>query len=331
MERTKSRPCKSDMESASSDQSCSAAAAQSSFPFFGACTACAPYGLEEPDIGCKGFSRMRKRWSDIEFCASDAPAEESLRRRRKRRGSAAEMAEDDSSDATSVEFSGSEDSSGPSAPPMASAKAAATPPGGSPSSSSSFPLFGRRMQQQRLAAVESVPVQDSLQHELEAVMWRCDNIFATRGWELSPIGSGDDRYELNGRSVKMQLERLGTYRASYQHLVRDFGLDVAERAARIIVCDGPLRQPLLDYLLQSGQNESYDQRGTENVAGVTGPAKYLDFNSAPTGDRLSEMNMAMRQAAARRQASGQLAGPRLTALQYEGHQLLVSRPPRQSK
>lgn len=279
-------------------------------------------------MGCKGFSRMRKQWADIEICASDsAAAEESRRqRRRKRRGSAAEMAEDDSSDAGSVEFSGSEESSGPTAPPAASSKFA-TPAGSSSSSSVGFPLFGRRMQpqQQRVAAVESVPVQDSLQHELEAVTWRCGDIFITRGWDLKPSGSGEDRYELNGRSVKMQLERLGTYKDSYQHLARDFGLDVAERAARIIVCDGSLRQPLLDYLLQNGQNESYDQRGTENVAGVTGPAKYLDFNSKPTGDRLSEMNMAMVQAAARRQASGNLAGPRLTALQYEGHQLLVSR------
>eukprot|EP00930_Biecheleria_cincta_P043589 TRINITY_DN29916_c0_g1_i1.p1 TRINITY_DN29916_c0_g1~~TRINITY_DN29916_c0_g1_i1.p1 ORF type:complete len:331 (+),score=78.30 TRINITY_DN29916_c0_g1_i1:69-1061(+) len=330
MERTRSRPCKADAESAPSDKSCSAAAAESSFPLFGACTACSPAGLEESDRGCKGFSRMRKHWADVDICASDSAAKQ---RRRKRRGSAAEMAEDDSSNDGSVEFSGSEDdSSGPTAPPVASSKFA-TPGGSSSSSSAGFPLFGRRTQhqQQRVAAVESVPVQDSLQHELEAVMWRCGDVFISRGWELRPSGSGEDRYELNGRSVKMQLVRLGTYKASYQHLARDFDLDVAERAARIIVCDGSLRQPLLDYLLQSGQNESYDQRGTENVAGVTGPAKYLDFNSKPTGDRLSEMNMAMVQAAARRQASGNLAGPRLTALQYEGHQLLVSRPPRQGR
>jgi len=172
--------------------------------------------------------------------------------------------------------------------------------------------------------LRSSPSQDNLAKALEAVLWSCGDIFVTRGWEVTHISG--DRYSINGRNVKLTTHSAGNI-AVFSHNAEITGLDVAERAAQILVCDGSLRQPLLDYLLQNGKNESYDQRGTENVAGATGLGKYLDFNVAPTGDRIVEMNQATFQAQARQRAGA--AAPQMTSLQFEGQQLLIRpKPPR---
>eukprot|EP00971_Amphidinium_carterae_P085310 1687597-Amphidinium_carterae.1 len=38
---------------------------------------------------------------------------------------------------------------------------------------------------------------------------------------------------------------------------------------RTEVVDGPLRQPLMDYLLHTGKNEVYDTKGLENPSEVS--------------------------------------------------------------
>lgn len=162
--------------------------------------------------------------------------------------------------------------------------------------------------------------EDALQREVEALLWNAGDIFASKGWELGPIGGG--RYRLNGRGIKLSLLPLGAPLPYFTHIAPGVGFDVAERAARLTVCDGSLRQPLLDYLLGTGQNESYDQRGTENPMGVSGAGQYLDFNVAETGDRLIEMKHATIQAAIRRRAGGGAEAPGMTALQADGAKLL---------
>jgi len=164
------------------------------------------------------------------------------------------------------------------------------------------------------------PEVDALQNEVEALLWSAGDIFASKGWELGSIGGG--RYRLNGRAIKLLLLPLGAPLPYFTHIAPMLGFDVAERAARLTVCDGSLRQPLLDYLLGTGQNESYDQRGTENPMGVSGAGQFLDFNVAETGDRLIEMKHATIQAAIRRRAGGGAEAPGMTALQADGAKLL---------
>lgn len=168
------------------------------------------------------------------------------------------------------------------------------------------------------------PEEAALQQEVEALLWSAGDVFAQKGWELGPIGGG--RYRLNGRGIKLSLLPVGAPLPYFTHIAPVLGFDVAERAARLTVCDGSLRQPLLDYLLATGQNESYDQRGTENVMGVSGAGQFLDFNVAETGDRLIEMKHATIQAAIRRRAGGGAEAPGMTALQADGAKLLEVRP-----
>lgn len=160
--------------------------------------------------------------------------------------------------------------------------------------------------------------QDLLHQQLEAVRWSAGDVFAARGWSLTRLSAG--RYRFMGRTIKLFLLSPGAPLPFFQHLQKIFDYDTAERAATIMVCDGSLRQPLLDYLLQTGQNESYDERGTENIAGVSGAGKFLDWNTQGTDDRILEMTAAKMQADMRRSAAGE--SERVSALQIEGSKLL---------
>lgn len=152
-----------------------------------------------------------------------------------------------------------------------------------------------------------------LQREVEALLWSASDAFAARGWSVVHVE--DDCYVIEQRGVRLTLLPARASAPCFAHLVASFGREVAERGARLTVKDGPLAQPLLDYLLQTGLNESYDQRGTENPGGVTGAAKFLDFVAAPTGpapavldldidegDRLASMKQATMEAEVRRRA-----------------------------
>mmetsp|Transcript_35607 Transcript_35607/g.75815 ORF Transcript_35607/g.75815 Transcript_35607/m.75815 type:complete len:331 (-) Transcript_35607:203-1195(-) len=166
--------------------------------------------------------------------------------------------------------------------------------------------------------------QDALQEELKAVILGMGDTFVQRGWDLAHLCG--ERYSLNGRTIKLFLFPPGAPLPYFTHIAPSVGYDVAERAARITVCDGSLRQPLLDYLMQTGQNENYDERGTENPVGVTGAGKYLDFNVPLTDDRMIAMKHAKIQAEIRLHASGN-EGIRMSALQGEGGKLLGGRSP----
>mmetsp|Transcript_29425 Transcript_29425/g.63803 ORF Transcript_29425/g.63803 Transcript_29425/m.63803 type:complete len:295 (-) Transcript_29425:324-1208(-) len=164
--------------------------------------------------------------------------------------------------------------------------------------------------------------QDSpLLRELYSFMWIIGELFALKGWSVEHVGG--DRFRLNGRCVKLQLLPEGYPHPDIRHLEGTLGFEVAARGSFFSVCDGPLRQPLMDYLLHTGRNESYDERGTENIAIVEGPGKYLDFHIAPTDDRILEMRNAMYQADLRRSASA--SSRRISALQSEGVKLLGSK------
>mmetsp|Transcript_144228 Transcript_144228/g.401921 ORF Transcript_144228/g.401921 Transcript_144228/m.401921 type:complete len:349 (-) Transcript_144228:243-1289(-) len=165
--------------------------------------------------------------------------------------------------------------------------------------------------------------EERIQQELAAVMKDCGDLFTAQGWNLVHVSG--ERYMLNGRTIKLSLLPQGAPLPYFTHVSPSVGYDVAERASRIAVSDGSLRQPLLDYLMQTGQNESYDQRGTENPAGVAGAGKYLDFNVAFSGDRMIEMKHATIQAEMRRRVGGGDIA-RMTALQEEGGKLLGGKP-----
>merc|ERR1719321_1154147 len=97
---------------------------------------------------------------------------------------------------------------------------------------------------------------------------------------------------------------------SYEHLSKHLRNDVVHRASRIIVVDGPLHQPILDYLFHSGINEHYESAGTENTTSPGWLGKALEFQVPPMHpeDRISAMRQAAAQAEYRRQV-GQLGGP----------------------
>lgn len=170
--------------------------------------------------------------------------------------------------------------------------------------------------------VSGSPQDPQLKQELDALFWEARGLFASRKWTVAHMHG--DRYRLNGRSIRLLLAPYCPEISYYAHLAKFLDLLAAERASRLRVCDGSLQQPLLDYLLQTGQNESYDERGTENIAIVTGDGRLLDFNIAPTEDRLLEMRSATIQADMRRNAGGEFA--RVSALQSEGVKLLGNKP-----
>lgn len=149
------------------------------------------------------------------------------------------------------------------------------------------------------------PSEVTIDQEIEALILGTGDAFATKGWELTRLGG--DRYAINGRNVRLSLLPLGSPVPSSSHLAGKLGKTAAQRAARLTVHDGPLRQPLLDYLAETGQNEFYDARGTENPVAVTGAARNLEFHVPShvgnSGDRVEAMKQAILQADMRRQRS----------------------------
>jgi hypothetical protein len=131
----------------------------------------------------------------------------------------------------------------------------------------------------------------------------CD-LIEREGWCIKSLGG--DRYWIDGRSVQLLLLPEGTARPDCTHYHRLVGSSAADVVETVMVQDGPLWQPLLDYLMQTGINEYYDLRGTENPLAVTGSARNLDFGgigpeikTADTDDRISAMQVATAEASLR--------------------------------
>lgn len=140
------------------------------------------------------------------------------------------------------------------------------------------------------------------------------DFFRMHGWEMAPLGG--DRYHVNGREVRLILLPAGRPLAEYRHLEQRVGWATAKRSARIMVEDGPLKQPLLDYLMETGRNEQYDVRGTENFGAVPHAGKMMSFvvdGQAPTrgscdDQKIDAMKQATFQADMRKRAQQGLPG-----------------------
>jgi len=145
------------------------------------------------------------------------------------------------------------------------------------------------------------------------VIYMMDDIMNIHGDILAEYGSKvthvkGDFYNVNHRKVQISCTPAG---AKWQHLSGKIGSSLAKMASVLIVHDGPLHQPLFDYLLQTGLNEAYDSRGTLNSFALTGVAKNLEFAvpaeadiyKASDGDRLEAMGHAKAQADARKRVS----------------------------
>jgi len=147
-----------------------------------------------------------------------------------------------------------------------------------------------------------------LEQELHAIMHGCLALFSEKGLEI--LHSGGDGYIINGRSVRLWLSQSGSDPQNTLHLRSKVNDETARRAARVLVLDGPLRQPLLDYLLQTGVNEHYDARGTENPTAVTGMARNLEFRVPlnASNDRVEAMRQAAAQAEIRHYTSATSRG-----------------------
>uniref|UniRef100_A0A7S1RL68 Uncharacterized protein n=1 Tax=Alexandrium catenella TaxID=2925 RepID=A0A7S1RL68_ALECA len=249
------------------------AARQSCFggQLFGSCQICT---VDDDDIRTtRGFERLRDTWISLDdgFCATD----------NKGKAGVHELIEDVEEDSTI----GCEESSlegDDSCVDESVAKAA----------------HGASTQRDGSGVLGKGTGEELLRSELDTIIRNSGDAFDARGWDLVHVSR--ERYLLNGRTIKLFLLPQGAPLPYFTHISPMFGYDVAERASRIVVSDGSLRQPLLDYLLQTGQNESYDQRGTENPAGVEGAGKIIDFNVAFSGDRMIEMKHATIQAEMRR-------------------------------
>jgi len=149
--------------------------------------------------------------------------------------------------------------------------------------------------------------QSTLNQRLDTAVKSMQRALEVAGFSVSHIKG--DQYSIEGRSVRLQLLQNS---CEFAHVTEKFGYDAAKRAAAISVVDGPLHQPLLDYLLQTGRNENYDMRGTENPAAVTGVGRQIDFlveNPTKTGNpeeasRIEAMWQATMQADLRQRATG---------------------------
>lgn len=148
--------------------------------------------------------------------------------------------------------------------------------------------------------------QAGIREELKSLAWLTGDLFESEGWDIIQVsGESGDRFKINGRKVRIFLLPEGTPLKDHSHHSRRFGAPTAKKAAHIMVHDGPLKQPLLDYLMQTGKNEHYDARGTENPVAVTGEARKMEFKVPATAldDRIDAMKHATAQASARRRSA----------------------------
>jgi len=119
------------------------------------------------------------------------------------------------------------------------------------------------------------------------------DLFSARAWELEYLK--DDLYSINGRTIRIYLLPPGMPPPDCRHISSELGAGTAHMATGIMILDGPLQQPLWDYLMQTGLNENYDMRGTENPAAVSGAARNLDlgFPSSNSNERIDAMRHAV--------------------------------------
>lgn len=140
--------------------------------------------------------------------------------------------------------------------------------------------------------------------------------FSSRGWVVKNVGG--DRYRINERDVRLILVPTGKPIQDFRHLQDVVGWATAKRSARILIQDGPLRQPLLDYLFETGKNESYEKISTEFVGHerlVSFAMKGTPLHGADEESKLQAMRTATSQANERqkRASSTQRSSPAPTS------------------
>jgi hypothetical protein len=161
-------------------------------------------------------------------------------------------------------------------------------------------------------------IQDAELQELQVKMRDLQCAFRALGFEIFHVK--DDLYSINDRCIQLLLLPMGFPTPSCAHLSNVLDVRSQQLAAGVIVQDGPLQQPLFDYLLHTGINENYDARGTENPWGVTGRARTHTFYAPQTNDRIDAMTIATAQSAIRRQVE------RKTAHSPEAYRSAVRKP-----
>lgn len=162
----------------------------------------------------------------------------------------------------------------------------------------------------------------------DLMLLRAD-VFAERGWDVEYLQ--DDVYCVNDRAVRIFLLPAGIPPPECKHISKVLGAGTAHMAGGIMVQDGPLCQPLWDYLLQTGLNEQYDEQGTENPSAVTGAARNLDCGFPRWGshERIDAMRCAVVEAEIRQRVAVAAPTPRAAGsdgdtsvnLELPGHQL----------
>lgn len=152
-------------------------------------------------------------------------------------------------------------------------------------------------------ACDAPRLKGAVELKMDSLIDHFGDTFEVQGWDIVHLRS--DRYKMNGRKIRVFLLPSGTPIPEYSHSTRTYGREIADKTSMVMVHDGPLRQPLLDYLSQSGKNEHYDARGTENPVEVSGHARKLEYavTKHALGDRIHAMKAATSQAVARRKAT----------------------------
>jgi hypothetical protein len=142
----------------------------------------------------------------------------------------------------------------------------------------------------------SAPASDvtNIELELEELMENSGDLFDRKGLEINH--HREDHYSVNGRSVRLLVLSRNVAKLDLDHYPAILGDSSAEMKNLILVHDGPMWQPLVDYLLQTGKNEFYDSCGTHTNE-VVGAARNIDFTPlAEIEDRFASMKFATAEA-----------------------------------
>jgi hypothetical protein len=142
----------------------------------------------------------------------------------------------------------------------------------------------------------------NLERGLDELKKRSGDIFERLGVKVTHLN--EEHYSINDRSVRllMMSGSAGTLHLQLDHYPDEF----ADMKNIIFVNDGPMWQPLVDYVLQTDANEFYDFHGTQNPVEVVGAARDMSFEPLVNiEDRVSAMRFATAEASIRINAANQ--------------------------
>lgn len=150
----------------------------------------------------------------------------------------------------------------------------------------------------------------NIELELEELMENSGDVFDRSGLEIRH--HHDDHYFINDRSVRLLVLTRSAAKLDLDHYPKILGKFAKEMNNIILVQDGPMWQPLVDYVLQTGMNELYDFCGTQNPVEVVGAARNFSFEpSTALEDRFAAMRFATAEANIRISVANNEKGYRL--------------------